>query len=91
MREGEMMHVQYGAFENIVSGRFDLFQCDAIEVEQGRKSKVQRSAVWLPPANPQISSKICKEKKIHKMPALESSENRLSFVFWVLQGQLLRV
>lgn len=39
------MHVQYGAFENIVSGRFDLFQCDAIEVEQGRKSKVQRSAV----------------------------------------------
>ena len=85
MREGEMINIQYGAFDNIVCGRFDLFQHDAVEVEQGRQSKAQRSAVWLPPANPQISSKTCKEKKINKMPALESSENRLSFVFGVSQ------
>ena len=77
MREGEMIYIQYGAFDNIVCGRFDSFQRDAIEVEQGRQSEVQRSAVWLPPANPQISSKTCKENKINKMPALESSDMKL--------------
>lgn len=40
-----MINIQYGAFDNIVCGRFDLFQHDAVEVEQGRQSKAQRSAV----------------------------------------------
>lgn len=35
-----MIHVQYGAIDNIVCGRFDSFHRDAIEVEQGRQSKV---------------------------------------------------